>query len=73
MEIGCQKRLVVIDGNEKLYRYICAADKNKIKGNKGEVMRGKEKQGDERGGKEKKREARRGKEKQAEERGRTEK
>ena len=29
-EVGCAARFVVIDGNEKLFRSICAADKSKI-------------------------------------------
>ena len=36
-EKGCKSRFIVIDGNEKLYRSICAAEKNKVKGNKGEI------------------------------------
>ena len=34
---GCKERFIVIDGNEKLYRFICAAERNKIMGNPGEV------------------------------------
>ena len=29
-EVGCAARFVVVDGNEKLFRSICAADKSKI-------------------------------------------
>ena len=36
-EAGCKERHIVIDGNEKLYRLICAADKTRIMGNTGEV------------------------------------
>ena len=36
-EIGCRNNLIVMDGNEKLYRYICGSDQTKLKGNKGEV------------------------------------
>ena len=35
--VGCHERFVVIDGNEKLYRAICNADKEKLKGIEGEV------------------------------------
>ena len=35
-EIGCKERYVVIDGNEKLHRLICAAEKSKIMGNYGQ-------------------------------------
>ena len=34
-EVGCYNRLVVCDGNEKLYRYICAKKIEKVKGNSG--------------------------------------
>lgn len=36
-EPGCKEGVVVIDGNEKLYRYICAAEKTRVLGNAGEV------------------------------------
>uniref|UniRef100_A0A7M5XKB2 Uncharacterized protein n=1 Tax=Clytia hemisphaerica TaxID=252671 RepID=A0A7M5XKB2_9CNID len=36
-EVGCKERFIVIDGNEKLYRFICSAEKKKVTGNKGEV------------------------------------
>ena len=36
-EVGCKERLVVIDGNEKLYRTICAAEKSKIIGDQGNI------------------------------------
>lgn len=39
LEPGCKERFVVIDGNEKLYRLVCAAEKTKITGNVGEVNR----------------------------------
>lgn len=38
-EIGCKQRAIVIDGNEKLYRYICGAEKRRVMGNTGEVNR----------------------------------
>ena len=38
-EKGCQKRAIVIDGNEKLYRFICASEKTRVIGNAGEVNR----------------------------------
>ena len=31
-EPGCAARMVVVDGNEKIYRYICAKTVEKIKG-----------------------------------------
>ena len=33
----CSERFVVIDGNEKLYRFVCAIEKTKVAGNPGEV------------------------------------
>lgn len=36
-EPGCRQGVIVIDGNEKLYRYICAAEKIRVLGNLGEV------------------------------------
>ena len=36
-EIGCKNRAIVIDGNEKLYRYLCAAEKTSVIGNIGQV------------------------------------
>ena len=36
-EVGCRNRFIVIDGNEKLYRYCCATPQNKIKGGRGEI------------------------------------
>ena len=33
---GCASRAVVIDGNEKLYRYICSSKKERVSGNPGE-------------------------------------
>ena len=36
-EPGCKQRMIVIDGNEKLYRMICNADKEKITPTKGAV------------------------------------
>ena len=36
-EPGCKERFIVIDGNEKLHRLICAAEKKHVIGNKGEV------------------------------------
>ena len=36
-EVGCKQRFIVIDGNEKLSRLVCAAEKVKIMGNTGEV------------------------------------
>ena len=36
-EIGCKKRMVVIDGNEKLYRYCCSYPIEKIEGTNGNV------------------------------------
>jgi len=36
-EPGCKERFIVIDGNEKLYRFICATEKKKVMGNPGEV------------------------------------
>ena len=38
-EIGCKNRAIVIDGNEKLYRYICGTEKHRVMGNTGEVNR----------------------------------
>ena len=38
-EKGCQQRAIVIDGNEKLYRFICATEKTRVIGNTGEVNR----------------------------------
>ena len=34
-EPGCRERFVIIDGNEKMYRAICAAEKTRIIGGKG--------------------------------------
>ena len=34
-EPGCRERFVIIDGNEKMYRAICAAEKKRIIGGKG--------------------------------------
>ena len=36
-EPGCKERYIVMDGNEKLHRLICAAQKSRIMGNIGEV------------------------------------
>ena len=36
-EIGCKNRVIIIDGNEKLYRYVCASRRIHVKGNVGEV------------------------------------
>ena len=36
-EIGCKNRLIVIDGNEKLYRYSCAKPCVKMIGDKGSI------------------------------------
>ena len=36
-EIGCNKRMVICDGNEKLYRYCCSLPIIKTKGDKGEI------------------------------------
>ena len=36
-EVGCKERFIVIDGNQKLSRLICAAEKQKIMANYGEV------------------------------------
>lgn len=36
-EIGCQKRMVVVDGNEKLYRYCCSFPIEKVIGTHGNV------------------------------------
>ena len=36
-EIGCKNRYVVIDGNEKMFRLICNADKTKIIGGAGNI------------------------------------
>ena len=36
-EIGCNKRMVICDGNEKLYRYCCSVPIIKTKGDKGEI------------------------------------
>ena len=38
-EPGCKERLIVIDGNEKCYRMICSAKKEKIQSSKGDVNR----------------------------------
>ena len=37
METGCARKMVVIDGNEKLYRYCCAKPFERVTGGKGEV------------------------------------
>ena len=37
MEPGCKEKLVVIDGNEKLYSLVCGAPKSHITGNVGQV------------------------------------
>ena len=34
-EIGCEKRIIVCDGNEKLYRYCCALPIEKVQGESG--------------------------------------
>lgn len=34
-EPGCRERFVIIDGNEKMYRAICAAEKKRVIGGKG--------------------------------------
>ena len=36
-EKGCKERFIIIDGNEKLFRSICSAEKSRIIGNAGEV------------------------------------
>ena len=36
-EVGCKERYIVMDGNEKLYRSICGAEKSKIIGVSGDV------------------------------------
>ena len=36
-DTGCSKRMVVIDGNEKLYRYCCAKPFERLFGGKGEI------------------------------------
>ena len=36
-EIGCKNLVIVIDGNEKLYRYVCASHRIHVKGNVGKV------------------------------------
>ena len=36
-EVGCKERFIVIDGNEKLYRSICNAERSKIIGVQGNV------------------------------------
>lgn len=38
-EPGCKERAIIIDGNEKLYRFICATERTRVKGNTGEVNR----------------------------------
>ena len=37
--VGCKNRVAVIDGNEKLYRFVCGIDKHRVLGNVGEVNR----------------------------------
>ena len=36
-EPGCKERVAVIDGNEKLHRLICGAEKKHITGSTGQV------------------------------------
>ena len=36
-EVGCKERFIVMDGNEKLSRLVCAAPRTKVFGNHGEV------------------------------------
>ena len=38
-DVGCKNRVVVIDGNEKLYRFVCGIEKVRVIGNVGEVNR----------------------------------
>jgi len=35
--VGCKERLIIIDGNEKLYRLVCNAKKERIIGKEGQV------------------------------------
>ena len=38
-DVGCREKFIVIDGNEKLFRSICAADKERLEKSPGDVNR----------------------------------